>query len=331
MDTKLNKRNCSIDVFKYICAWLVIAIHQKPFHDFGELSDYFSIEFLPRIAVPFFFVVSGYFLHSTIKKGKFLSYEKKLIVTYALWSFIYIAYEALKNIKDINITKATILELLSNIFIKGTAGHLWYLPALIYCSLIIFLLQKLKIKKIILPLSITVYVIGILGSGYSFIGKKTPIINSLYQLSCYSEIMRIFIFGFAFLSLGYSISCKNISPSKKLTNIALPIIFLLFIIEKLTIYKLFDSGQLLTAFLYPLSLLILTFLLNHPATKLSSISIYFRNAATFVYFSHLIIIDLLGHFVSNHIAWYILTGVVATIGSIIITKINNKYLNLFNG
>lgn len=57
----MTKRNGSIAVFRYIYAVLVVAIHTDPFYEINEQLGYMVYAVLSGIAVPFFFVTSGYF------------------------------------------------------------------------------------------------------------------------------------------------------------------------------------------------------------------------------------------------------------------------------
>ena len=84
----MPKKNCSIDIFRYIGALMVMSIHIHPFED---ISDFWGKEFrsvFPRIGVPFFFCAAGYFYIRKLMKGKnpFLPYMKRLLTTYFVWS-----------------------------------------------------------------------------------------------------------------------------------------------------------------------------------------------------------------------------------------------------
>ena len=89
----VKKRNNSIDLFRYVCALLVVIIHTEPFYG-GELRGLgiFLKEFLARIAVPFFFAVSGYFLFLKIDRdGKApLRSAWRLTKVYLFWSIPYL-------------------------------------------------------------------------------------------------------------------------------------------------------------------------------------------------------------------------------------------------
>ena len=57
-----NKSYTGIDIFRMIAALLVIAIHTSPLSSINETADFILTRIFARVAVPFFFVTSGYFL-----------------------------------------------------------------------------------------------------------------------------------------------------------------------------------------------------------------------------------------------------------------------------
>ncbi|MBQ6686626.1 MAG: acyltransferase family protein, partial [Firmicutes bacterium] len=71
-----NRRYASIDAARFFCALLVVAIHVRPLETYTELGNFLLDKGLCRIAVPFFFLVSGFFWARkpmTVKSlGKFL-------------------------------------------------------------------------------------------------------------------------------------------------------------------------------------------------------------------------------------------------------------------
>ena len=52
----------AIDRFKLLAAFLVIAIHTSPLTFISPEADYILARVLARVAVPFFFMVTGYFV-----------------------------------------------------------------------------------------------------------------------------------------------------------------------------------------------------------------------------------------------------------------------------
>ncbi len=64
----LERQNySSIDIFKFICSYLVISIHCTPFLIFGEDINLAIISTVSRIAVPFFFVCSGFLFFKNLE------------------------------------------------------------------------------------------------------------------------------------------------------------------------------------------------------------------------------------------------------------------------
>ena len=55
-----------IDLVKFICSYLVVIIHTAPlssyFMTYGDLLHIYIIQYFCRLAVPFFFVASGFLL-----------------------------------------------------------------------------------------------------------------------------------------------------------------------------------------------------------------------------------------------------------------------------
>ena len=52
----------ALDCFRPLAAALVAAIHTSPLSNYTDLGDFLLTRVLGRVAVPFFLMVSGYFL-----------------------------------------------------------------------------------------------------------------------------------------------------------------------------------------------------------------------------------------------------------------------------
>ena len=62
MKIKHSDSYTGIDYFRVIAAFLVITIHTSPLADINGQADFMLTRILARIAVPFFFMTSGFFL-----------------------------------------------------------------------------------------------------------------------------------------------------------------------------------------------------------------------------------------------------------------------------
>ena len=72
-----NKSYIGIDLFRVIAAILIIAIHTSPFGSYSAWADFVLTRVIARVAVPFFFMTSGFFLisryqYSTKRLGMFV-------------------------------------------------------------------------------------------------------------------------------------------------------------------------------------------------------------------------------------------------------------------
>lgn len=86
----------SIDFMKFICSIMVIAIHTSPLENISNDLNYILINSICRIAVPFFFIASGYFLWNKlsiidkkIRKREVNNYIKKFLI-YMYYGLLYI-------------------------------------------------------------------------------------------------------------------------------------------------------------------------------------------------------------------------------------------------
>lgn len=144
----MKQRNNSIDIFRYVCALMVVAIHAHPFCELGVNADFFFSTLLPRIAVPFFFAASGYFYIKKLESGTercFSRYLKRIVTTYALWSVIYFIFTFCKG--GYSALKWFAVSSVYNFFVKGSYYHFWFFPALIISVCLITVFYKMNLKK----------------------------------------------------------------------------------------------------------------------------------------------------------------------------------------
>lgn len=146
-----NHRIASIDAFRGIAMIAVIAIHTQPFWSerfiVGEWPA-LLINQIARFAVPFFFVISGFFLargvtpsRSAIIVAKKQAYRISVILLF--WSLAYLffipdfleVFSRQSIIKSIYWNLQGLLQNPSDLFHQSTRVHLWFLVALLECLL----------------------------------------------------------------------------------------------------------------------------------------------------------------------------------------------------
>ena len=85
-----------LDAFRLIAAFLVIAIHTSPLLSYSDGADFFLTRVLARLAVPFFFMVTGHFVLSSYFYGengdftRIYKYILKILAVYAVSIIIYL-------------------------------------------------------------------------------------------------------------------------------------------------------------------------------------------------------------------------------------------------
>ena len=52
-----------IEVFRVAAAFLVVAIHTSPLGSYGLTANFILTRVFARVAVPFFFMATGFFVH----------------------------------------------------------------------------------------------------------------------------------------------------------------------------------------------------------------------------------------------------------------------------
>lgn len=149
-----NSRKDSFDVVKCFAAFFVVQLHTIP----ATVCPLLNV--IARLAVPLFFLITGYYYTSIVEKGKYGVQLKKiflLAIASSLFYWIYYGCMALKNNMFYQWFMDTFnsISILNWVLINDTpgVGHLWYLYAMLYSFIAIYVIDKLKIKvKWVIPI-----------------------------------------------------------------------------------------------------------------------------------------------------------------------------------
>lgn len=224
----MKTKNHTIDTLRILMAVLVIMLHSALVLTKRNLVEFILFEGVCRIAVPFFFVVSGFYLESTIKKGNINLWLSKIVKMYILWSLLYIPFQIHlvdaildKNIDDINFESIP-FDMLFGYW------QLWFLPAIIMGALLVNTYHSSN--KNILICSIMLFIFACIVSYLTLSGR---IVREGFWGTPYALRNGVF-FAFPLMTLGYLIS-KNkekILVKKHLSSkYALIIAFILVVVE----------------------------------------------------------------------------------------------------
>ena len=169
-----------INYFRVVAAILVVAIHTSPLWSYSQLGDFILTRVIARVAVPFFFMTTGFFVLGKYccdshKIGRFL---RKLGIIYGISILFYLPINIYQG--DLGTTHV-IRDILRNLLLDGTLYHLWYLPATMAgTGLVYFLINHIGKKYTLIVVSF-LYLLGLFGDSYYGFIKEVPIIGEAYS------------------------------------------------------------------------------------------------------------------------------------------------------
>ena len=274
-----------LDVMKFVMAIVVVAIHTRPELSFSSLFIRNFFETVYSIAVPFFFMASGFLLFRKISlpltaegELRIKSYLKRMCKLYGLWTIVYLPLTIYGfYLSGISPLKAFVL-FLRNIFLVGEnymSWPLWYLLALIVAVSIVYVLLKLNVPRgWIVSISIGMALIGI-GLDYCKENSIVDWITDIY-FTAFLNTRNGFFIGFLYVALGMI--------SSKLERISIFGPILLFVLGVCGIsLKLPLSNALVICSIFICSI-------SGIGKNISqNTSVRFRQMSSIIYFFHMII------------------------------------------
>ena len=295
----IKQRNNLIDIFRLFCAILVVVIHTNPFAGIKGL-EFITHEVLTRVAVPFFFVVAGFFYIPRLQKEKkiFGTYLIRIFITYTCWSVFYFLIKLIQLLIEGEFVLIPFLKTCCFSFVlTGSYYHFWFFPALIFSILIVATFYKLKSLKFLYIIGGVLYLLGCLGCAYYDLALNIPIISTIVQNKWFKTIRRLLLMGFPFFLLGVilnELKDKWENINLKIQMSILGCLIFVFIAEIVMVFILRIYHDItLTIFLYPLVGWIMIILCNNSTKKFDRLGNVSRFCAEFIYYIHPAIIFLI--------------------------------------
>lgn len=240
-----------LDAVKLVCALLVAAIHVPPLSSVNWVLNFGIVNCAARVAVPFFFVSSSYFVFlkaydsktCAIDKRAVLKYVLRILRLYGIWSVVYLPFAYRNAAADMDFPHF-ILHYALKFLCGASYGHLWYLGAVIYAYLIFLALLSLRIKpRTIAGFSLTLYCLGVLTQ--SWYGLIEPLTHYPQVLSALLFLKSVFgtarnglCEGLLFIMMGMFFAVRPFKLSVKRAVLFLALSFFLLCAEVFALAKL---------------------------------------------------------------------------------------------
>lgn len=286
-----------MDLMKFICSLLVVAIHLSPLQDVNVFADYLLVECIARVAVPFYFVSSGYLLFRKINllnfdKLKISAYLNRIVKLYIIWMLIYspiFVWSLIQSGEDI---VHSTLVLFRIVFVLGY-HHLWYLHASFVAVVLIgfFLQKKVSLKKILFIGSV-LYMVGLLAQSWFGLIKPLQEIPYIWRLLKVVELaMRTtkngIFFGILFIGMGVWFAKVKKILRFKWTVLGLLISSCLFVAEAVFVeYHELARNHDMYIFLVP-TVFFGFYVVAHIDMKHSGIYAHLRKIGFIIYLIHI--------------------------------------------
>lgn len=329
-----NKRYDMVNILRVVCALLVMSLHLMAFACFGDDVLYLTSNFICRIAVPFFFITAGYFFYSRYnREGYVKKYLCRLIGIYAVVSFIqslvFFPFYVWDMIKEQGVAFGIKVFL-----VNGVDGALWYFPALIISTAVVYIFLRKGWTKQLICLSTALFLIGLMGDSYYGLVENTPLINVVNAYDIIFDTTRNGItFGVPYLTIGVLINKYSLNEKIKNLKLWFVLSWALFGAEAAVIM---NSGIALDYNIYFSVLFVASFMfmmaLNSNVKINADTSRYMREMSVWIYCFHTLLSLSIYNFtpiqIENTFLYYLfVAGVVITL-SFLIAKVRLKGVKL---
>ncbi len=214
-------RNQGVDALRTLAIIAVIAIHTTPFESpaspIGRAFDLATvINQSARFAVPFFYVVSGYYWARKVSEAgqvtrPTLQMVRRIGFLWLVWSAIYLLpfnivdalqHGALGPLKVVYWHLAQALDKPLIALLEGTRPHLWFLVGLLFSVSLCSLLLHFELRAGLVVLAAVLYAIGLAGTAYS----PAP-----FGFRIDSSFRNGHLFAPAFFVTGYFLQRRNLT------------------------------------------------------------------------------------------------------------------------
>ena len=296
MEVKQRQTYRGVDLAKFFFAVCIVALHAEAAGVLPGLWSEIIEKGIFRLAVPYFFVASGFFLYQKVSadpaqsaapviKGYCLRLLRPLIV----FELINIAQEVISLLR----AGVGIFGIVLNIgrsVLFYPHGALWFVQACIIGAILLVPFVKKKRIKLAAVIGAALFCVALICNNYYFVVKGTPLqpVIELYLKLCVSPRNGLFV-GFFYLAVG--MLCGQLR-NKMTTSGAYGLCivsYLVYLAEILLLYFLDlpakDDASLYVSHVVLIPALLMVTLTFDPPVRQET-SVLLRNLSTGMYYLH---------------------------------------------
>jgi surface polysaccharide O-acyltransferase-like enzyme len=309
-----------IDLIRFIGAIGIIALHS--FMEYDNFFDSYIVRILVRWIVPFFFIVTGYFLKDDLKS--FMLYLIHIFIQYLFWTLVYavvLHYDIWSPWRFASALRS------------GVVFHFWYYPTLLLCSSFVWILGKIfKDSKWIIIICFMLFLMAVAGHtlinvpAFDFFNNG-PVMRFHHRVIGETTTRDGIFWGSLYIAIGMTIRRNMDSQFWVIRNYrkfwsAFFVIFILTSLEEwLVIY--YNTGEKDILFgTIPVSAMIFVFGLNRTMNRDLGESL--RAVGNTVYVIHYFFLNF---FMDNHfVSWklFLLTLVTTLTAALVLVLVSKK-------
>lgn len=283
-----------IDLSKFILAIFVVAIHTHPFESIQN-PEFKLIWFtLLNLAVPYFFIASGFFLFIKLSNHADFSSRLKVVKTYTIriiklyiyWTILFLPitiWDLANNQLPISKDAVSFFRGFLLIGENFYSWPLWYLLSMIISLIIIYFLMLKKVKlQTIFIISVILFIIAVTVNQLISLESFNPILISVKDIISKSFGTARLFTGMVYIMIGAMFATQKI----RFTNLHYLIAILVGI--SLQLYR--------KPIISPLAFVLLPTLLFSLSKQLNLETLkspyFFRKGSTVLYFTHMLVFFL---------------------------------------
>lgn len=320
-----------LDCMKFIAALLVILIHGVGYqYSFIRQN---IVNTICCVAVPFFFMTSGFFFGSIVNREmegghrKFQKYFIRLTKMYLFWSVVSLPVSVYTYVVTFpGQPLIWLLRMVRSFFLTGSCGIYWYFLSMICASTVIYALVSTKHEKILYLLAVVGFLYGVI---WEALGENTGFVplNYVFQTTnvLFGSSRNFIMQGIPYMTVGYVLRKKRFIRTW-VWGVA---VFILATLCKAAEIRLFTGVGVFQA----IQAVALFELARNSRLPISDkASRILREASTSTYCIHVLFI--LSFDIGLQKPWYLNCGLALTISLIVyavVKQINSRWLcEMFN-